>query len=60
MVTAIAYFIMGILFTYMAVQSVEDTVWNFTTVLLTIIAALDFGVGIRFLENYLVSKRNNS
>lgn len=55
--TAIFYFLMGILFTYMAIQSVEDTVWNVITILLTLVATLDFGVGIRFLRLHFKMKK---
>lgn len=41
------YFIMGAIFTYIAVQSVEETIWNFTTIILAVVATFDFAVGIR-------------
>ncbi|WP_047986094.1 YdiK family protein [Ornithinibacillus californiensis] len=47
---AFIYFAMGILFIYAAIQSAEDTVWNFITILLALIATLDFGAGIRYLR----------
>ncbi|WP_368655157.1 YdiK family protein [Ornithinibacillus sp. 4-3] len=50
---------MGIVFTYLAVNSVTDTIWNFTTVVLALIATLDFGVGIRFLNAHLKTKKQS-
>lgn len=54
---AIFYFVMGFLFAYLAYTSVTDTVWNATTVLLTLVAALDFGVGFRYLGMHF--RKNN-
>ncbi|WP_164670256.1 YdiK family protein [Virgibacillus doumboii] len=51
------YFIMGILFTYVAIQSVDETIWNLTTVVLAFIATLDFGVGIRMLRLHFKLKK---
>lgn len=55
-VMANIYFIMGVLFVYMATQSAGETIWNFTTMLLAIFATLDFGVALRLMRNHL---RNN-
>ncbi|MGM8213853.1 YdiK family protein [Virgibacillus sp. W0430] len=55
---AIVYLLMGVLFTYIAIQSAQNTGWSFTTILLTLIATLDFGVGIRLMKMYLFPKRN--
>lgn len=55
---AIVYFILGILFTYMAIISASDTVWNATTILLAIVAALDFGVGFRYLRTHINRNKN--
>lgn len=51
---------MGILFTYMAIQSVEDTVWNVITILLALVATLDFGVGIRFMRLHFKMKKEQN
>lgn len=55
---ALFYFIMGIAFTYLAVTSVKDTIWNFTTIILALVATLDFGVCIRLLTNQRAEKNN--
>lgn len=51
---------MGFLFTYLAYMSVTDTVWNITTILLTSVAALDFGVGFQYLSLHLRKNRNEN
>ncbi|MGM8365669.1 YdiK family protein [Virgibacillus sp. W0181] len=55
---AIVYFMMGILFTFIAIQSAGDSGWSMMTILLALIAALDFGVGIRFVKTRFSSNRN--
>ncbi|MEI3614771.1 YdiK family protein [Pseudogracilibacillus sp. SO30301A] len=50
---AILYFLMGLLFAYLAYTSVQDTIWNATTILLAAVAALGFGVGYRYLRMHL-------
>ena len=57
---AIFYFVMGILFAYLAYTSVTDTVWNLATILLTIVAALDFGIGFRYMNMHFKAKKNES
>lgn len=59
-VMANVYFIMGILFLFMATQSAGETVWNFSTMLLAIIATLDFGVAIRLMRNHLRNKKKKN
>lgn len=41
---------MGLLFTYVAIQNVNQSGWNIVALLFTFIAALDFGLGIRYLQ----------
>ncbi|MDL4841954.1 YdiK family protein [Aquibacillus rhizosphaerae] len=47
------YFGMGVLFTYIAIQSVEDTIWNFITILLAFFATLDFVVSMRLFKLHI-------
>ncbi|MFS0674420.1 YdiK family protein [Ornithinibacillus sp. 179-J 7C1 HS] len=47
---AFIYFAMGALFIYVAITFAEDTIWNFMTILLALIATLDFGAGIRYMR----------
>lgn len=51
------YFIMGILFVYIATQSAGVTVWNSTTMLFALVATLDFGVALKLMRTHL---RNNN
>jgi hypothetical protein len=54
------YFLLGSVFTYLAITSVEDTIWNFYTLLLIFIATLDFGLALRLLFlNYKLKKWKN-
>ncbi|MCH1627452.1 YdiK family protein [Fredinandcohnia quinoae] len=43
----IIYSMMGILFTYIAINSAKETIWNFSTILIILVATFDFGVAIR-------------
>lgn len=57
---ALIYVAMGALFTYLAIQSAEETIWNFSTVLLMIIATFDFSTAIRFiLYKKIMDKRKS-
>lgn len=47
---AFLYLGMGILFTFIAVQSAEESIWNFITILLAFFATLDFVVSIRMFR----------
>ncbi len=47
LVMGVIYFLMGILFTYLAIGSAKETVWNFSTIILMLVATFDFGVAIR-------------
>ncbi|MFD1363434.1 YdiK family protein [Lentibacillus salinarum] len=53
----IVYFLLGILFTYVAIQSAEETIWNFLTILLAFFATLDFGVSIRMFNIHFKIKK---
>ncbi|MFC4324322.1 YdiK family protein [Litchfieldia salsa] len=56
-VMGIIYLLMGLLFTYLAIGSVEETVWNFTTIIFVLVATFDFGVSIRmFLLHRKIKK----
>ncbi|WP_243292894.1 YdiK family protein [Bacillus sp. FJAT-47783] len=41
------YFAMGILFTYLAINSVEESIWTLPTIILMLLATFDFSVSIR-------------
>lgn len=58
---AFLYLGMGVVFTYFAIQSVEDTIWNFMTIILAFFATLDFVVTFRLLRLHLkIKKLKNS
>lgn len=56
---AALYLILGGIFTYLAVISVEDTIWNFYTLLLMVMATFDFGLAIRLILLHRQTKRIN-
>ncbi|WP_269411327.1 YdiK family protein [Lentibacillus daqui] len=58
-IMAIIYFVMGIFFTYIATKTVTNTMWNFSTIVLAIIATLQFGVAIRLMLIHFRLKRKN-
>lgn len=47
--SGIIYLILGLLFTYFAVQNVNHQGWGFLSYLLVIIATFDLGSGIRMI-----------
>ncbi|QFT87381.1 hypothetical protein FIU87_01840 [Bacillus sp. THAF10] len=48
------YSIMGSLFLYLAIASLGESIWEWHTILLMLIATFDFGVAIR---SYLLHKK---
>ncbi len=56
---AILYFLMGALFTYMGFQYAEETVFNPLTILLLLVAALDFFVGFRYIKRKKQANQDN-
>ena len=48
-VMATLYFLLGCIFTYLAITSVQDTIWNFYTLLLAVMATVDFNFALRLL-----------
>lgn len=49
-VMAVVYLIMGVLFTFFAFRSADETVWNPLTIGLLLIAALDFLVAMQLIR----------
>jgi Domain of unknown function (DUF4305) len=47
--SGIVYILLGSLFTYFAIQNVNDTGWGFFSYLLVALATFDFGSGIRMI-----------
>lgn len=52
------YFVLGIMFVYVAINSAAESGWNITTILFALFASLDFGVGIRIMRNHIRSKKD--
>ncbi|GAB4074110.1 hypothetical protein GCM10028778_16130 [Barrientosiimonas marina] len=54
----VVYCLLGVLFTYIAIQSADETMWNVFTILLAFFATLDFGIGIRmFIINHKIKQQ---
>lgn len=49
MFSGLIYLLLGGLFTYFAVQDVNENGWGFFSYLLVILATFDFGSGIRII-----------
>ncbi|RSD20752.1 YdiK family protein [Mesobacillus subterraneus] len=47
--SGIVYILLGSLFTYFAVQNVNESGWGFFSYLLVALATFDFGSGIRMI-----------
>jgi hypothetical protein len=54
---ALFYFLMGSLFTYLAIESAHETIWKFSTVILMVVATLDFGVSLRMFALHFKIKK---
>lgn len=55
----IIYMLMGILFTYIAIgsASTSESIWNFTTILIIVVATFDFSVAIRMFALHMKIKK---
>lgn len=55
----VTYCILGVLFTFFAIQNVSQSGWGFFTYFLIALATMDFASGIRFVMLHRQIKRNN-
>jgi len=60
MTTAITYFVLGAIFTYLAFVNATETVWNPISIILLIVATIDFGAGFTFLRQHFHRKREEN
>jgi hypothetical protein len=51
------YFLMGSLFTYLAIENAHGDIWKFSTIILMIVATLDFGVALRMFALHFKIKK---
>jgi hypothetical protein len=57
--SGIIYLFLGVLFTYFAVQNVQESGWGIFTILLAVLATFDFGSGVKMiLVSFLINKRS--
>ncbi|WP_085993405.1 YdiK family protein [Oceanobacillus senegalensis] len=55
---AIFFFILGVIFIFIAIQTAGESVWSTSTVILAAVATFDIGVAIRSLRiHYRTKKR---
>ncbi|GAA0322880.1 hypothetical protein GCM10008967_11750 [Bacillus carboniphilus] len=54
----ILYLVLGVIFTFFAIQNVQQSGWGFFTYLLIILATLDFGSGLRFIMIHFQLKQH--
>lgn len=56
--SGVIYLLLGVLFTYFAVQNVQnDEGWGFFTYMLIFLATLDFGSGLRMIMLHFKVKK---
>jgi hypothetical protein len=48
--SGIVYMFLGLLFTYFAIENVNQTGWGFLSYLLVLLATFDIGSGIRMIQ----------
>lgn len=54
------YLTMGLLFTYLAINSAENGILSFPTIVLMLIATFDIGVAIRMFTFSIKTKKGNT
>ncbi|WP_347861564.1 YdiK family protein [Salimicrobium sp. PL1-032A] len=61
LVMAYLYLLIGAGFLFVAVQSIEGSIWNATTMILALISTFNVGVGIRLIGlHFKIKNKNNS
>lgn len=55
--SGIVYILLGVLFTYFAIQNVTETGWGLFSILLVVLATFDFGSGIRMIMFHFKVKK---
>ncbi len=55
--SGIIYIILGVLFTYLAIQNVQESGWGFFTYMLVFLATIDFGSGLRMVMIHFKIKK---
>lgn len=55
--SGIVYIALGLLFTYLAVENVNQTGWGFFSVVLVLLATFDIGSGVRMIQFHFKLKQ---
>ncbi|MBA4538586.1 YdiK family protein [Bacillus aquiflavi] len=58
--TGFVYIFLGILFTFFAIQNVNQQGWGFFSYLLVLLATIDFGAGIRMTAFHFITKKKKN
>ncbi|WML42692.1 YdiK family protein [Neobacillus sp. PS3-40] len=58
--SGIIYLFLGILFTYFAIQDIQESGWGIFVYLLVILATFDFGSGLKILIFYFANKNKKN
>jgi hypothetical protein len=56
--SGIIYFLLGVLFTYFAIQDVQDDGWGFFTYLLVLLATFDVASGLKMVGFHFRIKKH--
>lgn len=56
---AALYFLLGCIFTHLAIRNVTDTIWNMWTILFAVMATIDFNLALRLILVKFTKKNNN-
>ncbi|WP_050613792.1 YdiK family protein [Bacillus testis] len=57
LVSSFMYILLGVVFTFFAINYVSDNGWTFFAYLIVFLATIDFGTGIRLLMLYFRLRR---
>jgi hypothetical protein len=60
LVSGMLYLLLGILFTYFAIQNVQEEGWGFFSYILVILATFDLGAGLKMLAIHVKIKTSTT
>jgi hypothetical protein len=58
--SGILYLLLGVLFTYFAIQNVQEDGWGFFSYLLVILATFDLGAGLKMIAMHVKIKKSRT
>jgi hypothetical protein len=60
LVSGILYLLLGALFTYFAIENVQEDQWGFFTYLLILLATFDVGAGLKMISIHFRIKKSQT